>query len=742
MTDTRTEALFLASLGWKLVPMLSGTKNPGNILGAGWQHQCSSDPAQISRWLMQNPDCNLGVLLGPSSGIIDVEYDSEQGEQILEEYCEGIVTCAYRSAKSVHRLFQYDERFEPEGAKFGAFGTEWRFGQDSAQSVIPPSLHETGARYQWLPGLSPREVQPIRLPDSLWNLLLNLKKTEEAKLAKRPENQVPARYYTGDSLLNKARKFVEETYSWEVILSGDGWTFCRNRSGAQDWWRPGKTKGSISGTVNYGGSGTIRIFSTSCSPLKEESSYDKFAYLCITKYQDDPVQAARDLLPDDILHAKPVDEKPVDLSGILGTERSDDFDDEEFCRESVPESGLLKEIYDFYCMTAHRKSDVMGLAVAVSLCQTIFGRRVSSHTGMRTNDYNVIMAPTSSGKEACESTIASILMAADPGRMPMIPPDVQSGNGLLKAIATMKYGIWVCDEFGKTLEAVLDRKGNNAHAKQIGTHLLKLYGKSNGIYGGAAHADGVRNQIIEPHLCVLGLTTGQVFESIDSRQIQDGLFGRLAFWPVQNRPKRRTAKTQPVSESLSGKVRCWIQWEPTSFNPEYPDARILEMTGEALQRWEHHADAIDEKMQHENESRAAIWGRVAARAMKLALVSRCSRIASDPLHLDWQFVKLELCDVNWGIRIANWLARIACGLIRENVVDVQAQRAQTVLVEALKAAGGEIDRTTIMREFRSISGPEFTAAAETLANRGLIEICEVPTRGRKRVVYRVRGQTA
>jgi hypothetical protein len=351
---------------------------------------------------------------------------------------------------------------------------------------------------------------------------------------------------------------------------------------------------------------------------------------------------------------------------------------------------------------------------------------------MRTNDYNVIMAPTASGKEACETAIQKIFAAA--GADQMLPPDVQSGNGLLKAVNTIPCGIWVCDEFGKVLESVLDRKSNNGHAKQIGTHLLKLYSKSSSSYGGAAHAEGARNQVDQPHLVLLGLTTGQIFESIDSRQVKDGLFGRIAFWPVQSRPKRKTARALPVPEELASVVRQWISWQPVSGNLQKPAAEVVEMSSEALQRWDRHADAIDERMEHESESRAAIWGRVAGRAMKLAIVHRASRIEDDPGRIDWQFVLIEKQDVDWGIRVANWLARVACGLIKENVHDTQAARARHVLLTAVQQCGS-VPRRELMREYRSISGSEFTAAAESLQADGLLEIVTETIPGRPRVIY-------
>ena len=257
-----TDALSLASLGWFLCPMDSGSKNPGSILGANWPAKCSNDPQVISTWPR---GCNLGVLLGSKSGLIDLEFDSETGEQLIEswlEECGNPPTPTYRSAKSVHRLFRWEEKFSFEKAKFGRLGVEFRFGNDTAQSVIPPSIHETGAVYEWLEGLSPEDVPVAPLPDAIYRHYIVLRASEERQTAKAAI--VDPRYTAGDSLLTKARNHVEQTASWESILVSDGWKFARNRQEAQDWWRPGKTKGSISATVNFGGSKTLRVFSTSC----------------------------------------------------------------------------------------------------------------------------------------------------------------------------------------------------------------------------------------------------------------------------------------------------------------------------------------------------------------------------------------------------------------------------------------------------------------------------------------------
>lgn len=709
------DVLTLANLGWRLIAIERGSKHPGSIVGSNWPAHATSDHAKIKTW--QAAGYNFGVLLGPSSGIIDLEYDSEEGREIIESACAGIETLSYRSAKSVHRLFAYDGRFELERSKFGWRGTEWRWGQDAAQSVIPPSVHESGVAYEWLT-LAP----PARLPDSLWALYQQLRLEQESSKAKQQASE-PARDYGCDTWVNSARTEVEKT-SWSVILESRGWQLVRQRGEAQDWRRPGKKSGSLSATTNYGGSGRLAVFSTNCQPLEADLSYDKFGFVCAVDFKDDPIAAARTICPPPAI-------LEIDWEALAAKSEAEEIDDEDFCQAIIPASGLLRDVYQYYGQKAYRRSHVMGLAVAVSVCETLFGRRIRSHTDLRTNDYNLILATTGSGKEACESTVASILDAASDTAM--IPPDVQSGNGLMKAICMRPASIWLCDEFGKILQAVLDKRGNQM-LKNIGTHLLKLYGKSAGIYGGAAHSDGVRNRIVQPCLTVLGLSTSStVFESITHDQVADGLIGRIAFWPVQQRPEPRDDLTIVTpSEELTARVKSWLDWMPVS-SSDHPMPATLAMADAAKHRWSQHARDINSRMDSESELRAAIWSRVAARTMKLAMVHRAARLETEPARTNWDFVLVELEDVEWAVSLSNWLARIACGLVSQNVYDKSILKAKEVILKALEVQD-EVGKRELLRACRSLTAGDIQSAADELG----LETTKSTTKGRARVVFRRR----
>jgi hypothetical protein len=421
------------------------------------------------------------------------------------------------------------------------------------------------------------------------------------------------------------------------------------------------------------------------------------------------------------------------LCKVPTEEQSEEISKEEFCLSMVPTSGLLRMVYDYYSDNAIKHSPVFGLAGAVSFVEALTGRRIESETGLRTNDYNLILAPTGSGKEAFQSAIGRLLMLAEEslGKSILVPEAVQSGNGLIGWMANQPLAYWVSDEFGKYLQAVLDKRGNK-HLKDVGTLLLSLYGKSDGYYSGAAHSAGAKNRIEQPHLTILASSTATtIFDAVDESSVHDGLLARVAFWVVEDRPRRRKMRKVEPSGELVELVHQWLAWSPGVGNaPDCPPvAEILLMSDDAAKRWQHHAEEIDEKHDHESEAKAAIWARAAARSMKLAMVSVASRIQGDPGAVWWPSQRLEIGDIEWGIRLSNWLARSACQAIGARVVDKQQNRAKALLMTI--PAGGSLAAQPLQRN-HGVSKGDLEQAAKEL---GLERRIEKNSSGRPSVVY-------
>lgn len=60
-----------------------------------WQDNASDDESTICDWWSKLSMANVGVQLGPKSGIIDVEFDNEEGRAAADKYLGSIVTPSY-----------------------------------------------------------------------------------------------------------------------------------------------------------------------------------------------------------------------------------------------------------------------------------------------------------------------------------------------------------------------------------------------------------------------------------------------------------------------------------------------------------------------------------------------------------------------------------------------------------------------------------------------------------------------
>lgn len=175
-----------SALNWQMV-RLYGVSSPGvctcwkkqdcatpgkHPCGEAWHMRTTSDDDEIASW-MENG--NVGLLLGPRSGVVDVELDGEDAKAAWDSLGLGeIWTPTYTAGRGPHRLFRWNEGL-PAVAVRKVLGIEVRIGngERACQSVLPPSRHHTGVSYEWVAGLSPDEVELAELPERLVSMLWN-----------------------------------------------------------------------------------------------------------------------------------------------------------------------------------------------------------------------------------------------------------------------------------------------------------------------------------------------------------------------------------------------------------------------------------------------------------------------------------------------------------------------------------------------------------------------------------------
>ena len=154
--------------------------SPGKAPWGPWKEFQDRLPTQeeIKRKWHDNPTLNVGVALGPVSGLIRVDVDGPEGEARLIQVSGGVLppTLEFVSGRSNGgRGLLYAI---PPGAELrttversGAAKQELRFQAKGAQTVLPPSRHREGGLYAWTPGHGPWEIKADTAPDWLLDQL-------------------------------------------------------------------------------------------------------------------------------------------------------------------------------------------------------------------------------------------------------------------------------------------------------------------------------------------------------------------------------------------------------------------------------------------------------------------------------------------------------------------------------------------------------------------------------------------
>lgn len=174
-TDVLGHALALAQIGWPVLPVREQGKEPLTSKGL---KDASTDESTISIWFSNNPERNIGVRTGRESGTVVIDIDKGSG--------------GYESLASFERKF--GQLPKTVTAKTGGGGKHYIFARpdiekvpgpvrlagmagidvraDGNYIVVAPSLHSSGARYEWEDGRSPWDLDPAPLPPHLIELIL------------------------------------------------------------------------------------------------------------------------------------------------------------------------------------------------------------------------------------------------------------------------------------------------------------------------------------------------------------------------------------------------------------------------------------------------------------------------------------------------------------------------------------------------------------------------------------------
>ena len=159
-------ALGYAEKGWKIFPLVACTKKP--LWGSGAVHDATDDPQTIRDWWTAHPQANIGLACGEPSGIdaldIDPRNGGDEGYRDLLDGRSEPDTCESRTGGGGrHRFFLH----HPQAHNNSHLRPGVEFRSTGYYVILPPSIHESGRRYECDGMFGIDETPPADLPEWL-----------------------------------------------------------------------------------------------------------------------------------------------------------------------------------------------------------------------------------------------------------------------------------------------------------------------------------------------------------------------------------------------------------------------------------------------------------------------------------------------------------------------------------------------------------------------------------------------
>ena len=172
MNDTtellRQFALKYAAQSYSLIPI--GKDKKPLVKWQEYQIRRATEE-EINQWFIQWPDMNIGIVTGKISNLVVIDIDPRHGGS--DEQFKAILTPHCRTGGGGwHYYFSYTDGVKNKAGLWNGIDIRG----DGGYVIVPPSLHESSGRYQWVISLEAK--QPIPLPDFVLNKIHEEKKQD------------------------------------------------------------------------------------------------------------------------------------------------------------------------------------------------------------------------------------------------------------------------------------------------------------------------------------------------------------------------------------------------------------------------------------------------------------------------------------------------------------------------------------------------------------------------------------
>jgi hypothetical protein len=725
----------LIDMGYSAVPVLPGSKRPGQYAKGvwygenDWQRFGDRLPTKYevpiwSRW----PDAGVCVVLDDTVKVIDIDSDDAE---LIAAVTSVLPPCSvkkrgakgfslfYRgSADVVSRPFN----IKPPGAKKPIRAVDLL--AKGRQTVLPPTIHpSTDLPYVWIDDDSLADLEPHDLPELPSDVAELIAKalepfgfTEEE--VKRDFIGVEA----GDSVWREIKDLALANLDMWVPDLGIP---LAKRTGAGSYRGVAVWRGGDGFNVSFHQDG-IRDMAQDMGltpidvVMKSRSMTDMDALAWLKNKLDyvDPWLPTIDfakvirngyakngaVVVDEADLEEPQELPPHDEeTGELEPPPSQPATKTDGLPRHLCEvPGLVGDIVDWLNKTARNPSPTLNLGAALSYVGALAGRRYEGPTGLRSNVYIVGLAASGFGKEHPRAGVKSLASASGTLAKFFGGNKISSSSALRNRVKQNPSLVYMIDEFGGFMRKVTSPKSGN-HEKEIAEDLLEMTGTAASIFMGADYAQNLAEPIHNPNVCIYGTSTPDAFwKALASGSVADGFLPRFIMLDAgQTRPEPRdppmSVATPPrkliediqsfVVPKAGGNLNGITASGNTSIKPIHAE------WGDGAKRvFDKLVDQMYRIMDVGAKDMEPIYARVAENSMRLALVVAAGANYERPVITEG---------------IMQWAADVAL-------------RSSTMLIEQADERMADNDRQAEYKRVRSIvSGAKWTGTTRSDVARRL-----------------------
>ncbi len=734
--------------GFNVIPLRAHTKIPTIM---NWQNWCETKllSFQVENWVYTNGACNIGLPLGPASGVIALDFDVNV-ESLHDRILNILGPCVVRKAgnRGFTAFFKYN----------GETPKKWRKDNQPVlellstgnQTVLPPSIHPDSLKpYIWLTHdtLFDKEVELPVLPKDFIEQVNKLFGFVEYK----PGNSG----YTGEvdiKDVEKALSFIPSVeYSMWVTIGmalhhgfgdsaftiWDAWSRKSanyNEKGMRGKWASfGKRSDVVSvGTIyHYAmGYGFLPV-----SILPEDLSNFKVTI---------PEKIMPAFNSNKLNGSESQGVNQINNASILLNEAKNVNNAEcNFPLHLLDAPGLPGEIANWIVSTSFKRQPILALGAAIAAAGTIFAHKIKSPSNLRTNFMVLGLCESGSGKEHARECLDNLFEYCGLGQYML--GEFASDTGLLAGmIANGGIGFAMIDEIGRELKA-LNGKNAASFEGRILTMMMKMFSRAGTIYRGKQYADIAereRQDIVQPCLSVYGTTVPKRFyDNISSDDTIDGFLARwLIFESTDINPliqEKGDTYTPPASlvenikyiREIGGSVK---QIDITRIGAKVDTLQIVGFSEGAetvLAQFTAQIEASRLSEIKKGSGYAAIWARTREHAIKLALVAH-------------DYGTGLICEkvMAWAGDLAIYLSNYAIAAAKAQVTDNQHERMLNNLHHLIMRYNETHDNEPIPHRIiaqrtRSIETRKLRELLTQLQESGMIDVIEKATSVKGRLSY-------